>query len=245
MGLTPELLLELDLPQFEDAETARRYLEGQAWPEGPVCPHCNSVDRSYKLNGSRSRGGLYSCADCRSRGRAGHYTVTVKTAFHSTRVPLHHWLIITAALNKTPTTMREISCAIGVTGKTAWRMRSIIRPDLLRKNRGNCRDQFLYPFLTTYRQTPEHELLRAISAAVPQEIPHDRRADICQELAVSILTGDIETSDLPVAFNKAFHKVYKLHPTMWGPLSLDAPMPGTDDLFRIDTISEDHNIWDH
>jgi transposase-like protein len=239
MGLTPELLLELDLPQFEDAETARRYLEEQAWPEGPVCPHCNSVDQSYKLNGTRSRGGLYHCGVCRS-----HYTVTVKTAFHSTRVPLHQWLIVTAALNQTPATMREISCAIGVTGKTAWRMRSIIRPDLLRKNRGNSDRQFLYPFLTTYRQTPEHEMMRSISAAVPMEIPHDRRADICQELAVKLLIGDIEVRDLPSAFHKAFHEVYKLHPTMYGPLSLDAPMPGTDDLFRIDTISEDHNIWD-
>lgn len=244
MGLTPDLLLELDIPQFEDAETARRWLEEQAWPEGPVCPHCSSVNRSYKINGALTREGLYSCADCRNRGTAGHYTVTVKTAFHGTKVPLHQWLIVTAALEKTPATMREISCAIGVTGKTAWRMRSIIRPDLLRANRGSSRSQFVYPFLTTYRETPEHEMLRAISAAVPHEIPHDRRADICQELAVAMLIGEADVKTLQTDWMKMFHKVYKLHPTQYADLSLDAPMPGTDDLYRIDTISEDHNIWD-
>lgn len=244
-GLTPELLLELDLPQFEDAETARRYLEEQAWPEGPVCPHCGSVDRSYKLNGERSRGGLWSCADCRSRGRAGHYTVTVKTAFHSTRVPLHHWLIVTAALNVTPATMREISDAIGVTGKTAWRMRSIIRPDMLRKNKGNLERQFLYPFLTTYRQTPEHELLRAISQAVPSNIPADRRADICQELALAVLIGEAETKSLQTDWMKAFHKVYKMHPTIHGPRSLDAPLGGENDGLRMmDLLVDESMSWE-
>lgn len=244
VGLTPELLLELDLPQFEDAETARRYLEEQAWPEGPICPHCNSVNRSYKLNGPRSRGGLYSCADCRSRGRAGHYTVTVKTAFHSTRVPLHQWLIVTAALEKTPATMAEISCAIGVTGKTAWRMRSIIRPDLLRKNGGKFQRQFLYPFLTTYRQTPEHELLRAISEAVPSNIPQDRRADICQELALAVLIGEAETKSLKTDWLKSFRKVYKMHPTLFADLSLDAPIAGTEDLRLMDTIASESMSWE-
>lgn len=243
-GLTPDLLRELDLPQFEDAVTARRYLEEQAWPEGPVCPHCNSVNRSYKINGARTRDGLYSCADCRSRGTAGHYTVTVKTAFHNTRIPLHQWLIVTAALNKTPATMREISDAIGVTGKTAWRMRSIIRPDLLRKNKGLADRRFLYPFLTTYRQTPEHEMLRNISAAVPMEIHHDRRADICQELALAILVGDIEARELNTVWKKKFGEVYKLHPTMFGPLSLDAPLGGDlDDLKLLDLIPDEGGDW--
>src|SRR5688572_2658454 len=104
MGLTPELLLSLDLPQFEDAETARRYLEVQAWPEGPVCAHCGS-QRSYDLR--KYRAGLYSCADCR-----GQFTVTVKTVFHRTKVPLHRWLQVTAAVEKMPCTVEEIGDAI-------------------------------------------------------------------------------------------------------------------------------------
>lgn len=244
VALTCDLLRELDLPQFEDAESARLYIEEQAWPDGPVCPFCNSVDRSYKINGARTRPGLYSCADCRAGGTCGHYTVTVKTAFHGTKVPLHHWLQVTAAVERTPATCKEIGDGIGVTYKTAWRMRSLIRPDLLRKNKLGRRDQFLYPFLTTYRQTPEHEMLRAISSAVPREIPEDRRADICQELALAILIGEAETANLDTAWRDQFKKVYKMHPTLYAPDSLDVLMPGTDDLLRIDTISEDDPIWD-
>jgi ribosomal protein L37AE/L43A len=242
-GLTPELIRELDLPQFEDAETARRYLEEQAWPEGPVCPFCNSVDRSYMINGARTRPGLYSCADCRNRGKAGHYTVTVKTAFHSTRVPLHKWLQVTAAVERMPATIHEIGDAIGVTYKTAWRMRGIIRPELLRKN-GGQRRQFLYPFLTTYRETPEHEMLRAISQAVPSNIPPDRRADICQELALAVLIGEAETKSLQTDWMKSFRKVYKMHPTLFADRSLDAPIPGTEDLRLIDTLTAESMSWE-
>lgn len=247
MGLTPELLRELDLPQFEDAVTARRYLEEQAWPEGPVCPFCNSVDRSYRISGARTRDGLYSCADCRSRGKCGHYTVTVKTAFHSTRVPLHKWLLLTAAVERTPSTCHEIGSALDITYKTAWRMRGIIRPDLLRKNGAKFERQFLYPFLTAYRETPEHEMLRAISAAVPSNIPHDRRADICQELAVAMLIGEAEAKTLKTDWVKQFHKVYKMHPTIYAPVSLDAPLGGSegdDTRTRLEMLSEDYNIWD-
>lgn len=237
MGLTPELIRSLDLPQFEDAETARRYLEGQAWPEGPVCAHCGS-QRNYDLR--KYRAGLYSCADCR-----GQFTVTVKTVFHKTKIPLHRWLQVTAAVEKVPCTLDEIADAIDVTYKTAWRMRRLIRPDIKYAGKATGRRQSLcYPFLpATKRQIPEHELLRLISEAVPHNIPHDRRADICQELAVAILIGDIEVGDLQTAWMTMFHKVYKLHPTIHGPLSLDAPIPGTDDLLLIDTISTEDSIW--
>lgn len=238
MGLTPELLRELDLPQFEDSETARRYLETQAWPDGPVCAHCGQQERIYTLRGLSTRPGLYSCGDCK-----GQTTVTTKTVFHRTHVPLHKWLQVTAALEKVPCTMFEIRDAIDVSYKTAWRMRRIIRPDI--KYAGHStgpRQALCYPFMQTKRQLPEHELLRLINEAVPRSIPEDRRADICQELAISILIGDIETPDLPSAWEGAFRKVYKMHPTTWGPLSLDAPM-GDSDLTLLDTLSEEDSIW--
>jgi transposase-like protein len=102
MGLTPELLRELDLPQFEDAESARRYLEEQAWPEGPVCSHCGEMERVGLLKGYSTRPGAYFCSKCRSQ-----FTVTVKTVFQSTKIPLHKWLQVTAAVERTPCTIRE------------------------------------------------------------------------------------------------------------------------------------------
>lgn len=240
MGLTPELLRELDLPQFEDAETARRYLEGQAWPEGPVCAHCGEQERVTELRGYSTRPGCYVCNACR-----GQFTITVKTVFHRTRVPLHQWLQVTAAVEKVPCTINEIGDAIGVSYLTARRMRKIIRPDIRFGGMTSGRRTALcYPFMPeTAKPRSDHELLRLINDAVPRSIPEDRRADICQELAIAVLIGDADAANLSTAWRPLFHKVYAQHPTIYGPLSLDAPIPGTEDLRLIDTISNEDSLW--
>jgi transposase-like protein len=241
MGLTPELLRELDLPQFEDAETARRYLEEQAWPEGPVCAHCGEQESVKELKGYSTRPGCYLCRKCR-----GITTVTVKTCFHRTHVPLHKWLQVTAALEKTHAVVREIGEAIGVTYVTAWKMRQKIRPDIKYGKSTGRRSALCYPFLPdTSKTRPDHELLRMINEAVPRSIPEDRRADICQELAIAILIGDADAAQLETAWQPMFRKVYKQHPTLYAPLSLDVPIPGTDDLLRIETISNEDSIWNY
>jgi transposase-like protein len=215
---------------------ARRYIESQAWPEAPVCAHCGEFERTHEI---KTRPGIFQCFDCRSQ-----FTVTVGTVFHGTKLPLHKWLLATAALDRTPCTTHELGDALGIQQKTAWRIRSVIRPDIRRGKSSAPREMRCYPFLPPAPVSrPEHEMLRAVSEAVPHNIPHDRRADICQELVLALLIGDIEISDLPVAVWKMFHKVYALHPTTYGPLSLDAPIPGTDGLLLIDTLSTEDSIW--
>ena len=239
VGLTPELLRELDLPQFEDAETARRYLESQAWPDGTVCAHCGDMERVNLMGGHSTRPGVYWCGKCR-----GQTTVTVKTVFNRTKVPLHKWLQITAALEKTPASIREIVDAIGVTYLTARRLRMLIRPDIKWGKSTGRRVELCYPFVPAISTPrPEHELLMAINDAVPREIPEDRRADICQELAIAVLIGDVDVSQLGTAWKAMMSKVYKLHPTTWGPLSLDAPLPGTENFTLLDTLSEEDSLW--
>lgn len=240
MGLTPELLRELDLPQFEDSETARRYLESQAWPDGTVCAHCGEMERIKELGGYSTRPGCYLCGKCRNVT-----TITVKTCFHRTRVPLHRWLQVTAAVEKVPCTIEEIVGAIGVTYTTARRMRLMIRPDIKFGGRtSGPRLSLCYPFMPAVsKPRPEHELLMMINEAVPRGIPEDRRADICQELALAILIGDVETANLEKAWQAMFKKVYKMHPADFGPISLDAPIPGTDDLRLLDILSEEDGLW--
>jgi transposase-like protein len=236
MGLTPELILSLDAPQFEDAETARRYLQSQAWPEAPVCSRCGKRERTKELG---TLPGRFKCYDCHS-----FFSVTVGTVFQATKLPLHKWLQATAAVAKTPCTTHELGDALGIQQRTAWRIRKLIRPDIRRGKSSAPRQPLCYPFLPVIKVSrPEHEMLRAVSEAVPHNIPHDRRADICQELVLALLIGDIEIADLPVAVWKMFHKVYAFHPTKYGPLSLDAVIPGTDDLRLIDTISTEQALW--
>jgi transposase-like protein len=68
-------------------EEARTYLESVRWPDGAVCPHCESKKVTY-LNGKATRAGVYKCKDCRKQ-----FTVTVNTIFHRSHIPLKKWVI--------------------------------------------------------------------------------------------------------------------------------------------------------
>ncbi|SRR6266404_4057925 len=90
-------------PQFTDEDKAREYLEAMRWPEGPICPHCGLIGEAYKivrkepdleaLKLTRKRyrkpqKGLWKCAGCKKQ-----FTVTVKTIFEDSHIPLHKWLL--------------------------------------------------------------------------------------------------------------------------------------------------------
>lgn len=93
-----------------------------------------------------------------------------------------------------------------------------------------------YPFLIHDGGRPEHDLLRAINNAVPRGIMGDLRADICQDLAVGVLCGDFSRADLLLPAKEMIRRIKKMFPDKYGPLSLDAIIPGTDGLRLIDTI---------
>ena len=76
-------------PIFKDETKAREWLEARVWPEGPSCPHCGNADKAKitALQGKAHRPGLYQCAECREQ-----FTVTVKTVFERSKIPLTKWL---------------------------------------------------------------------------------------------------------------------------------------------------------
>jgi transposase-like protein len=93
-------------PHFTDEDKAREYLEKMRWPDGVVCPHCGLVGEAYRItvkektaeeieamraSGKRvrkPRKGLWKCAGCREQ-----FTVTVKSIFEDSHIPLHKWLL--------------------------------------------------------------------------------------------------------------------------------------------------------
>jgi hypothetical protein len=93
-----------------------------------------------------------------------------------------------------------------------------------------------YPFLIHDGGRPEHDLLHMINAAVPSGIMGDLRADICQDLAVGVLCGDFPKDALLLPAKEVIRRVRKMFPDKYGPMSLDALVPGTNDLRLIDTI---------
>ncbi|MGH8428182.1 MAG: IS1595 family transposase [Gammaproteobacteria bacterium] len=114
----------LTSPQFTDENKARERLEAIRWPNGPVCPHCDSKDGAYRLVGQKHRPGLLKCKDCRKQ-----FSVTVGTVFERSKIPLTKWLLATHLLcsSKKGISSHQIARTLGVTYKTAWFMTHRIR----------------------------------------------------------------------------------------------------------------------
>ena len=51
--------------RFQDEEAAYEWVEAHLWPNGPVCPRCEGMDRIRKLQGKSTRIGTYYCNACR------------------------------------------------------------------------------------------------------------------------------------------------------------------------------------
>ena len=52
---------DLSKPIFHDEARARKWLEANIWPDGPICPHCGSYE-STPLKGKAHRAGVYQCS---------------------------------------------------------------------------------------------------------------------------------------------------------------------------------------
>lgn len=131
-----ETKITLTHPIFSDPDKARMHLEAQRWPNGPVCPHCGATSEHVKaITGARAapskahpegveRRGLYQCNACRQQ-----FSVTVKTIFERSKIPLNKWLAATFMMtsSKKGVSAHQIHRSIGVTYKTAWFMMHRIR----------------------------------------------------------------------------------------------------------------------
>lgn len=115
--------MDITSPRFTDENAARQYLEGIHWPDGPICPHCGSVNAT-RLEGKKHRAGLVQCNDCREQ-----FTVTVGTVFERSKVPLNKWLLANHLLcaSKKGISGHQMARMLGVTYKTAWFMMHRIR----------------------------------------------------------------------------------------------------------------------
>ncbi len=111
-------------PAFTDENQAREALEAIRWPNGPVCPHCGSLDGIKKAKGKSARPGLYYCAACNDQ-----FTATVGTVMERSKVPLTKWWLAMHLMgsSKKGISAHQIHRTIGVTYKTAWFMCHRIR----------------------------------------------------------------------------------------------------------------------
>lgn len=108
----------LDRPEFRDEASAREWLEGVLWPDGPVCPHCNATGPAVRrLAGKVHRAGLFQCYGCRKQ-----FTVTVGTILGWTKLPLHVALKALCLLTDPEITGYRVAAALGIPHISAYGM---------------------------------------------------------------------------------------------------------------------------
>lgn len=95
-----------------------------------------------------------------------------------------------------------------------------------------------YPFLVHDAARPVDPIVAAITKAVPKYLDREMKADLCQDLAVAILVGDLSIDDVQAGIRKFLPKLWKVNPSSkYGDMSLNAKIPGRDDgLTWLDTL---------
>lgn len=112
-----------DVSQLTEDE-ARETFERIRWPNGPVCPHCGSVEAT-KLDGKAHRVGLYRCKGC-----AEQFTATVNTILEDSHLPIRTWLMAFAILcsAKKGVSALQLQRQLGLGSyRTAWHLCHRIR----------------------------------------------------------------------------------------------------------------------
>ncbi len=116
---------DLTNPIFTDEDAARKHFEALRWPDGPVCPHCGTVNEATALQGESTRAGLYKCRPCQKP-----FTATMGTLYERSHIPLHKWLLAThlMAASKKGISAHQLWRMLGFGSyRTAWFMAHRIR----------------------------------------------------------------------------------------------------------------------
>jgi transposase-like protein len=109
----PQSLIQFQ-EHFSSEEACVKYLYQIRWPDGWVCPKCQSK-KCYYIGHRR----VYECSQCRYQA-----SVTAGTIFHRTRTPLHIWFLAAflVTADKRGFSALGLSKMLGVSQKRAWLM---------------------------------------------------------------------------------------------------------------------------
>lgn len=97
---------------FPTNDECLTYLEKMRWKGIPICPYCHST-RSTSLSKERR----YHCHGCNTS-----YSVTTRTVFHRTHLPLQKWFFAINLIlgERQIISSRKLSKALKVNRNTAW-----------------------------------------------------------------------------------------------------------------------------
>jgi transposase-like protein len=100
--------------KFPTKSDCIRFIENKRWSNKPICPHCNSHRITPMKKEFR-----YHCNSCNIS-----FSVTVKTLFHNTRIPLQKWFAAIEIFkhNEKKISVRKLAEVLDINKDTAWTM---------------------------------------------------------------------------------------------------------------------------
>ena len=105
--------------QFPCEDDCIAHLEQLRWDGHPICPYCASTRFTSLPEEKR-----YHCNSCNTT-----YSVTVKTIFHHTHLPLQKWFLAINLIlnNKEEISVRQMALDLHINRNTAWYLTKRIR----------------------------------------------------------------------------------------------------------------------
>ncbi|SFO74646.1 hypothetical protein SAMN05216330_104473 [Bradyrhizobium sp. Ghvi] len=93
------------------------------------------------------------------------------------------------------------------------------------------------PALTGIIAGPSNEIFTAVNRAVPRHLDFETRKEVMSEMMLAILEGTLAIEDAPQRWREFSRAAYRMFPTKYGPVSLDAPAFHDSDTPLIERIS--------
>lgn len=102
------------MSKLADEKACREHMEELRWGGNPICPFCNK-DKPYKLGDGKTY-------RCKNKECKKDFTVTVKTVFENSKIPLSTWIAATYVLSahKKGISSHQLARDLGITQKSAW-----------------------------------------------------------------------------------------------------------------------------
>lgn len=102
---------------FASEEKAYDLIESIRWPNGPVCPHCESNEKAYRINIAKQKRRVWKCKACRKQ-----FSVMIGTIFEGSKIPLNKWLVAMYLMcsSKKSISANQLHRSLGITYKSAW-----------------------------------------------------------------------------------------------------------------------------
>lgn len=111
---------------FSTSQQCWQYLFKVRWPNGFICPECQSNEYSFIKTRQ-----LMQCKHCRYQ-----CSITAGTIFHKTRTPLYKlfWLVYFIAHDKNGHSALDLTRKLAISYKVAWSMSHKVRAAMLERN---------------------------------------------------------------------------------------------------------------